>query len=310
MWGSAVSHAQDWDRRDSWDVASLESRVSLEIPSRSGQTAQITGSRDVVCKTRAEYTANKLNRNEQTKLESIRFRVCKEKEISQRKYTLSERLLRAKSAKLVNRIQSLESSSYAADRPMSQVHEKRPHGEHFSRRIKSYSAVKSIAETNYKLNGDGCRLCKRIQQIIQTYEQEGKRTGILEENTNHSTCLFSDIQVETFIHILEGKYFNAIPGLNSKLRDIGVMSHLDRIGDGPKISREEINNKITMRNVELRIKQFCNDVDVYKRTHTIIPKEVQDAVERVRLENAVVIVRRTPAKQEQIRKEVEELLHL
>ncbi|XP_045199068.2 uncharacterized protein LOC123553416 [Mercenaria mercenaria] len=313
VWGSATSHVHDLSRRFKFETLSEPgSRVSLEITSKSGQAAQITGSRDVVCKTPAEYKANKLNRNEQTKLENVTFRVVKEKEITRRKFTQSERMLRAKSAKIAERIQSLESSSYIADRPMSYAYEKRPPSEHFSKRAKSPSAARTSAKTNMKSNDGQCKVCELIQRVIQMYEKEGKRTGILEEYSDHSTCLFSDVQMRTFVHMLEAKYFSEIPDVNSKLRESGILSRFDRPRNGPKLSREEINNNIAKKNVEMRIQQFCKEVDHYKKSHAgvRIPKEVQDNAEKIRLENAVLFLRQTPAKHEQIRREVEEILGL
>lgn len=295
VWGSAMSHVHLGRRT----VSEPESRVSKVTVSQSGQNALITGSRDVVCKTPAEFKANKLNRNEQTKLESITVRVVKEQEIARRKFSQSERMLRAKSASIVKRIQTLESSSYVGD--------KRPKSEQISRHTQSSSAVQESGKTNGR-----CTMCEKIQRVIQLYEKQGKRAGILAETDDHSTCLFSDVQMKTFICMLEAKYFRDIPDISGKLRESGVLTRADRSRNGNRMSREEINNCIAKKNVELRIQQFCKDLEVYKKTHsgTGIPKEVQDKSEKIRLENAVLTVRQIPSKHEQIRREVEEILGL
>lgn len=304
VWGSAHLHVH-FDKRLTWDgISEPESGVSLDIISKSGQTAQITGSRDVVCKTQAEYKANKLNRNEQTKLESIKFRVVKEREISQRKFQQSERILRLKSAQLADKIQKLESSSYIADKPMPLAYDKRPNSEPLSKWTKSMDSKAGKVDED-----DQCRVCERIQNIIQTYELEGKRTGIMEENVHHATCMFSDTQVQTFVHMLENKYFNDLPELNGKLKDSGLLSCLGSKQIGPRISRGEINNNIARRNVELRIQKFCKELEQYKKANRGIPAEVQESVERVRLANAVVKTKQAPI-QNDFRKEVADLLKL
>lgn len=305
VWGSALSHVHDISRRFSFETLSeSESRLSLEITSKSGQAAQIAGSRDVVCKTPAEYKANKLNRNEQTKLENVTFRVVKEKEITRRKFSQSERMLRAKSATITKRIQTLESSSTVAGRPRSYSYEKRPQDELFSRRTKPQLSP------DVKSEDKRCKMCERIQSIIQSYEKEGRRTGILDEAGNHSTCLFSDVQMKTFVHMLEAKYFSNIPDVKNKLRESGILSRLDRPKNGTKFSREEINNNIAKKNVEKRVQQFCIELERYKdaKVGTRIPREIQDNAEKIRHENAVLCLRQTPSKQDQIKQEVTEIL--
>jgi ribonuclease I len=112
--------------------------------------------------------------------------------------------------------------------------------------------------------------------------------------------------------MLEAKYFSDIPDVNRKLRESGILSRLDRPKNDAKLSRENINNNIAKRNVEKRIHNFCIELERYKDTKVgiRIPKEVQENAEKIRHENAVLYLRQTPSKQEQIRREVAEMLGL
>lgn len=296
VWGSAYSHER-FDRRFMSDCSSVaESRISLNINSKSGSSALMAGSRDVICKTPAEHKANKLNRKEQTKLEHVTFRVVKEKEIAQRKFNQSERLLRAQSAKIVGRMKTLECSSKMTRRPMTYSYEKTMRGE---QRLRQTSGGE-----------ERCEMCETIQKIISDYEEDSQ-TGSVEENSYHTTCLFSDVQVRAFVHMLETSYFDETPKLSKRLRDCGIATpKLTGNGSGAKLSREELSISIARRKVEIRIKQFCGELEKYNKTHSFIPKEVQESVERTRLQNAIVIARCHQEKHDRIKQEVQEMLGL
>ncbi|KAL4233667.1 hypothetical protein ACF0H5_008349 [Mactra antiquata] len=297
VWGSANSHERFDKRFLSDDSSAIESYVSLELKSKSGPSALIKGSRDVVCKTPAEFKANKLNRKEQTKLENVTFQFIKEKEIAQRKFNQSERMIRAKSAKIFSRMKTLESSTMVSSRPKSYSYENTMRGRR--------------AQTKSPDGESGCVMCETIQKIISEFEKySGRRTEKETDSSQHTTCLFSDVQVRAFVHVLETKYLSKSPELSNVFRDSGISSASKITKGGSKLSQEELSNSIARRKVELRIQKFCKDLERYNKEHTLIPKEVQESVERIRLQNAVVIAKCHQDKHNKIKKEVEALLGL
>lgn len=308
VWGSASSHVDaDGQRRFSMDSLSVTRKtpVTLDITIKSGHSQQLVGSREVVCKTHAEYKANKLNRNEQTKLENVKFRVVKEKELSERKFTQSEKSIRAKSAKIKGRIRTIQSSSFAeSQRPRSYAYEKDAKTRSPLLRSRSYPVTPSADTPKNK----PCEICEKIQNIIFTYESEGARAGVIDDEVDHSMCVFSDVQVNTFIRMLEAKYFGKVPDLKDKIAESGTsFSPLEQ--DGKK-SREDINNAILRRNLELRIQHFCEELDNINREERNIPEEVKESVERWRIENAILLLAKPPGRQELIINEVKRILNI
>ena len=311
IWGSANSHLGSDGERRYTSMDSLPGNgaapVTLDITRKSGHSAQLVGSRGVVCKTQAEYKANKLNRNEQTKLENVQFRVVKEMELSQRKFTQSEKSIRAKSARLMGRIRNIERASYTeAGRPRSFAYEKDV----------STKQPKSEPANSEQVKKKGpCDICQKIQNIIFTYEHEGARVGVIDDETDHSMCVFSDVQVNTFIRLLESKYFGKIPSLtNNKTtsRESGTSaSRLDRQASKEAlISREEINNVLAKKNIEHKIQQFCEELDKINKEERNIPEEVKESVERWRIENAILLSQKPPSFHQQIINEVRRLLKI
>lgn len=312
VWGSACSHLDEDGRRrySSMDTLSVtdDTPVTLDIAIKSGHSAQLVGSRGVVCKTQAEYKANKLNRNEQTKLENVTFRVVKEKELSQRKFTQSEKSIRAKSARLMGRIRNIEKASFSeSQRPYSYSYEKDASTRAPSRRPKSYPVTPSPEKKN-----QACEICQKIQKIIFTYEQDGARVGVVEDNVDHSMCVFTDVQVNTFIRMLEAKYLGKTPNVNSKSQksDTSVVRVDRQASKEAIISREEINNTIARRNIEAKIRLFCDELDKINKEERNVPKEVQESVERWRIENAILLLKKPPTLHEQIVSEVKRILKI
>lgn len=312
VWGSANSHLDEDGRRRYMSMDSIPGEnlsVSLDITAKSGHSAQLVGSRGVVCSTQAEFKANKLNRNEQTKLENVRFRVVKEKELSQRKFTQSEKSIRAKSAKLMGRMRKLESASFTeADRPRSYAYEKDAKSRMSSSRPRSFHGTPA-PETK---KNQPCEICQKIQNIIFTYENEGARVGIIDDNADHSMCVFTDVQVNTFVRMLESKYLGKIPSASNAVRDSRVSaSRQDQQSTKEaKRSREEINNTITKKNVEMKIQKFCEELDKINKEERSIPKEVKDSVERWRIENAILLLEKPPTLHEQIVNEVRKIFNI
>ncbi|XP_052812029.1 uncharacterized protein LOC128239438 [Mya arenaria] len=291
------------------DTRSLpETRVILETEPSILQQAQLSGTRDVVCKTPAEYKANKLNRNEQIKLNSVHYRVTKEQELCKRRLLQNEKIMRAKSAKISERLRTIEKSSFEDDL-RSQLTYNRPlnGGQTRSRRPHSYPETRSELTA---ARSTQCPLCEKIQNIIMMYECEGKHSGVLNGARGHSVCMFSDDQARAFLEILE-KNIEKVPPLNPKLRASGLLERsepLEAWNDTPK-PRLRTPVDVTKRNVNFRINQFCADLDARRKGGEGIPREVQDAVERVRLQNASTR-RKTAPKHSPIVQEAMKILQL
>lgn len=312
VWGSVSANnlVQIKVPKTECDSASVpETKISLELNSKADE--RMIGSSRVVCKTEAEYKANKLNRSEQCKLESFKYRVVKEKQLSQRQFLQMERTFRLKSAKLLNRIRDIEGVESSRSRPGSYTQPPTARSRYLPQRPSSLPPMGTSGET--ASSGD-CTICSKIQQLIRIYEQEGNKMASTprESTPQHSTCIFSDEQVRMFISMLETKYFKDVPRLNSKLKETGILNHLDQtVGGGHKMSREEVNLTMARRSVEMRIAEFCQDMDKFNKHHGVIPKKIKDAVEQIRLQNAIISSRPVePTKHEQIRYEVKQTLNI
>ncbi|KAH3739105.1 uncharacterized protein LOC127851901 [Dreissena polymorpha] len=275
--------------------SSMSSSITVGSMKKSNnfQTSLLTGTRDVVCKTAADYRANKMNRNEQSKLETVQNLVSREKDISQRRFQLNEKSMRVKSARLLDRMNAIKRSSRTQIRPATCTLEtRRPSPGLALTRPSSYPDTKMASDRRRTASSNTCAICESIQQIIDTYEKEGtrKRTGCARNrdvDSVHYTCMFSEAQVKSFIDVLETQCLDDCPNLTKKLRDSIDHARLSQhMAAGASREKMYVNNHLNHRTVESRVRQFCTEVDMYKKEGRCVPKEIQDAVEKARLQNA------------------------
>lgn len=252
------------------------------------KTALLVGDRNVVCKSEAEFIANKLNRSEQCKLEQFKEAVKKETLIHQRQYRHKERMMLEKSAQLKSRIIQIEAShGNGVTSSSRRSFERRVHSRTALNRPRSSPARTSLVENS---ENQQCALCAQIQKIINMYEQEKRSVSDFQSKTEHSTCLFSDNQVKTFVELLEAKHFGEVPDLASKLRETG--NSLTNLYNGneraSRLSMRKMELSFEEKSVDNRIKDFCAELDKFNKDNNYIPDSVKVSLERTRHENAVL----------------------
>ena len=270
------------------------------------KTAQMIGDRNVVCDTEAAHKANKLNRSEQCKLEHYKERVRKQENMHYRQNRQMEKVMRAKRAKLRARIDEIEEgyetgSSSGKWRPMSL--QPRVQSKMLIKRPRS-QPVRSRKGALESMGGQNCSLCSQIQKIVQLYEKETRSTYTEQNPLEHSTCLFSDMQMKTFLQLLEEKHFQEVPNLATELRETTF-----RADRASKLSRYATDVSFEKKNVDKRIKAFLTDVDKFNKKHKSIPETVKSSLEKARYDNATLI-KPSPFKSFSLRQEAEHILSI
>ena len=312
IWGSVPSRRPKSSSTRSYQYDKRMSRSDSSIfRPLDVKTALLVGDRNVVCKTEAEFIANKLNRSEQCKLEQFKEAVKKETLIHQRQYRHKERVMLEKSARLKSRIIQIESShgngvSLSNRRPLER--QSRVLSRTSLNRPRSSPATTSLADNS---ENQQCALCAQIQKIINMYEQEKHSVGGFQSKTDHSTCLFSDNQVKAFVELLEAKHFEEVPNLASKLRETG--NSLNNLYTGneraSRVSMRKMELSFEEKSVENRIKDFCVELDKFNKDNNYIPDSVKVSLERTRHENAVLF-KPSLFKRLSLRKEAETILNI
>ena len=283
---------------------------SFVFTARDVKTAQLVGDRSVVCETEAAHKANKLNRSEQCKLEHYKNRVKKEESTHQRQFRHIVKMMQARSDKLKTRINQIEEeyeTNYTTRnwRPLS--HQPRVQSRILTKRPRS-QPVRSSSFENTETRQ--CAMCAQIQKIVRMYEQEKHSTDVQQNTSEHSTCLFSDMQVRTFLQLLEAKHFQEVPNLATKLRETGnSLGNITGNGKAIKLSRHEIENDFEKKSIENRIKGFLVKVDKFNKENGSIPETVKKSLEKIRYNNATLL-KPSPLKRLSLREEAELTLNI
>ena len=283
--GSACTSASSY-RSPSYTTGS-----GTEYLNQFERTIRLAGNNRAVCKTDAEYKANKLNRTEEVKLQNFKYRVAKAQEIQCRQFKQTENVLRVRSARLATKIKKSEDNWISKQRSLP-------------------SGVRLLQKRSDEYLNAKCRTCAHLQTIIEMYEREGCQRGIFQNFKVHSMCVFSNPQIKTFLKMLEAKYLEEVPGLKVKLRDSDVTSVFIQADDEPKISKSQVDGKLALKDVELRIRQFCVDLEHFNKNRGAVPKDIRESIEKVRISNAVVKKPMVGSNGLNIKEEVQRLLKL
>ena len=104
----------------------------------------------------------------------------------------------------------------------------------------------------------------------------------------HSDCTERLLlALQSFIDVLETQCLDDCPNLTKQLRDSFVQARLSQNGAANPSRRKIYSNyNLNHRTVESRVRKFCTEVDMFKKEGRCVPKEIQDAVEKARMQNA------------------------
>lgn len=233
----------------------------------------------------SEAKASKLNRTEQTVLDTVKSQVWKESLNYERQYGQTVRQFRAHSARVfrpsvshplngINRSPTFSVDSFPKEKLL--------------RRRKSQN--RDTATPN------SCVTCGKIQGVIKAYEKETsyhsdfKKSPERNESRVHQTvCLFNDKQMKTFIQCLETEYCNGMPDVTQMIQDSKFyLQPYPGATSGRERPRSYPLEMIRLRD---RVATFCKNQDKFNKLHPI-PGCVKNETDKARIDQAVSVRKR------------------
>ena len=318
MKSSGTSACSQWDssslqrfsasrtlRRDGGGHGKAEVLESKGLPQGVDHTtaAKLAGDRNVWCETKTELIAIKLNRSEQHKLKTYSTLVMKEMTICERRYQQNQKLMRRKSAQLKSRIKQIE-DEYSADARFG-----KPVNASAGKLLRRRRFSDSEANTDHVNGSKRCAMCAKIQNIIDLYEKENYPSGKDENALEHSTCLFSDVQMKSFIRLLDAEHFQDVPIVASRLNITRSASTLiSGSRSSSNIVKHPVERHVDVNAIDKRVKDFCLGLETFNKATNCIPDSVKVSLEKTRHEDAVLL-RAPPPKPLSLRKDVELLFN-
>ena len=280
--------------------------------------AKLVGDRNVWCETEAESMAIRSNRSEQHKLETYKTLVMKEIQIHEHQYQQKEKLMHRKSAQLKLRINQIEDeyiNDFKSGKPgipeyANDVRSGKPgipsSGKLLKRRRFSEA---NIDQVRNKAN-QRCNMCAQIERVISLYEKEKHPTGEHQDDVEHSTCLFSDVQMKAFLHLLETEHFQDVTNIASRLNYIRSASTFTTGSrNSSKLAKHHVGQNFGANAIEKRVKEFCLGLDTFNKATNCIPDSVKVTLEKTRHEDAVLL-KALPLEPLSLREEVEMLFNI
>jgi len=258
------------------------STVSLDInPQKS-----YSGLRKQLCQSDNEYKAQKLNKTEETKLQTLKAKVSKEQVLFEKEFTKTAHLFRVQSAKYLREPydkvsnQSLTETDYANRMANGRI------------RPNSSPVYSSRFQQGFRKSEKDCRTCKNIQNVIGEYERLSSTNDVDHGgHVHHTRYLFSDRQMRTFINILETSYCADIPEMTEILhKKFHSLEDVDRVitqGTNGNTGKNEPA-------VQNRIRKFCKSQEVFNKQHPL-PENIKLGLEQTRMAQAVATRRRSGA---------------
>ena len=246
--------------------------------------AKMAGDRNVWCETETELMAVKLNRSEQYKLKTYNTMVMKEMNICKHRYQQQEKQMRKKSAQLKSRIKQIE-NEHSNDTSFFKPLNHRP--EKLLKRRRSSDSEADIYQVRNA--NHPCDMCTQIQTIISSYEQENYHSSESKKALEHSTCLFSDVQLKSFINLIEPEHFRSVPNVAAKLTHNRSASTLIRRSKSSSNIAKHPQGHIDANVIEKRVKDFCVEIETFNKANNTIPDSVRIALEKTRHEDAVLL---------------------
>lgn len=231
-----------------------------------------------------EAKACKLNRTEQTVLDSVKSQVWRESLSYEREYSQTMRQFRAHSAR-VFRNSGLNPPSGLHRSPTISVES--PPKDKLLQRRKSQSRDAKAQNP--------CVTCGKIQGVIRAYEKETSyHSDVIRQNQDktdqvHQTiCLFNDRQMKTFIHALETEYCKTMPDVTQMIQDSKF--YLQQKPSGGPASAMTRPQSYPLETIRLRdrVSTFCKSQDRFNKQHPI-PRCVKNSTDKARIDLAVSV---------------------
>lgn len=230
--------------------------------------------------TENEAKASKLNRTEQTGLETVKSQVWRESLSYERQYSQTVRQFRAHSARVFrnsgpNPPNGLQRSPTVSMESLTK--------DKLLQRRKSQSRDLKVQNP--------CVTCGKIQGVIRAFEKETsyhsdfKQSQDKTDQVHQTICLFNDRQMKTFIHSLETDYCKTMPDVTQMIQDSKFyLQH--KPGTANKGVDRPKSYPLEMIRLKDRVSTFCKSQDKFNKLHPI-PRCVQNGTDKARIDLAV-----------------------
>lgn len=232
--------------------------------------------------TENETKARKLNKTEESRLETLRSHFEKQKSMYEKQYKQHERRFRIRSARVIpdsnlvdsdivrgNRVCTLRPKSLPVHLPSHDIEQR-----------KSVVNKQQSAQERCK-SEKVCTTCVRMQKIIKQFEKEMKFNFDV-ENTHHTICLFTDKQMKNFISLIEAKYCTDLPGVAEMLHNTKSTGTEHQNGSCSTIKPKS--------GIQARIKDFCKKQEEFNKKHPV-SRTVKSYVDHERIKQAQLATR-------------------
>lgn len=255
-----------------------EESTEIKLPDFNFEKSKRAGLPLITGYTENETKARKLNKTEETRLETLQSHFEKQKTMYEKQYNQHERRFRIRSARVIpdsnfgfsdvvrrNMVSNARPKSLPAHLPSRDVDPR-----------KSVFSTQSTVQERCK-SEKMCDTCVRMQKVIKQYEKEMKINFDV-ETTHRTVCLFTDKQMKNFIRLVETKYCADLPG-------VAEMLHNTRLEHGH--SNGSIQSK---SGIQARIREFCKKQDEFNKEHPV-SKAVKSYVDQERIKQAKLSTR-------------------
>ncbi|XP_062572857.1 uncharacterized protein LOC134234825 [Saccostrea cucullata] len=232
--------------------------------------------------TENEAKASKLNRTEETELNTVKSQVWKESLSYERQYSQSVRQFRAHSARVFRNsghppISGLQRSPTLESFPKDKLLQRRK------------------SQNRDVLTPRHCVTCGQIQGVIRAYEKERTNNSDFRKNSEkdecrvpQTVCLFNDRQMKTFIHSLETEYCSEMPDVTQLIQDSKFYLQQNP-ADTSRIRPQSY--PLEMIRLKERVTTFCRSQDKFNKQHPI-PGCVKMETDKARIDLAISIRKR------------------
>ena len=290
QWGGShlpLGRSRRFARRDGEDNDKADGLERKGQPRGLDHTtaAKMAGDRNVWCETEAELMAVKLNRSEQYKLKTYNTLVMKEMNICKHRFQQQEKELRKKSAQLKSRMKQIE-NEHSNDMSFFKPLNHRP--EKLLKRRRSSDSEADIYQVRNA--NHHCDMCSQIQTIISSYEEENYPSSERKKALEHSTCLFSDVQLKSFINLMESEHFRSVPNVAARLtHNQSASTLISRSKSSSNTAKHPHERIVDVSAIAKRVKDFCVETETFNKANNTIPDSVRVALEKTRHEDAVLL---------------------
>ncbi|XP_052088420.1 uncharacterized protein LOC127725469 [Mytilus californianus] len=252
-----------------------DGEYSSEIPEfEFEKTKRNIGIPMVAGQTENETKARKLNKTEESRLDTLRTHFAKQQTMFEKQYNQHQRRFRIRSARVLQNCNT--SNGNIAGNTVSP----RSRPKSLPATMPSHDLERPVFNKQASVHNDCkhdklCGTCERIQRIIKQYEIEMK-TNFDVTNTHHTVCLFSDAQIKNFINLVETKYCSDLPGVVEMLHSSKYSGVSQNHSSSSSVAKSGIQD---------RIKAFCRSQEEFNKKHPV-SRSVKLFVDNERIKQA------------------------